>query len=339
MSSWLGGTLLEEAIPVVRGRVFAKAGQRVPEGLQFSVPRFTVENGRTVDWKPTTTDSPLARFGQVLDCTLQVADVEARIGRYLITDWREWAGQIEVTATGLLQTAADDRLTAPMAPRDEGTLQSEFLRLLPPYMTAVFDPALVDRAVPKSMEWKEDRIAALYEIAEAWPARIRTNPWGQVVVLPPLPESSAPVVSLSDGEGGTVVSAPPSDTRQGAYNMVVARSSADGVDAQAIASVLSGPMAPTGDYRPVPMFFSSPLLPTEEACLAAAQTMLANAVRPSRTLQVEMAPDPRLDLDDAVEVITDRGTPTEQREWGYVIGYELPLTVGSGSGRVDVAIF
>lgn len=339
ISSWLGGRLLEDVVPISGGRVSGDATQRVQESLRITVPRFTVEDGRTIDWKPSAADSPLARYGQILDVTVIAGDVDGRVGRFLITDWVVRGGSIDVTASGLLQAPADDRLTVATAPRDDGTLKSEFLRLLPEYMTATFDPTLVDRDVPRSMQWNEDRLGDLYEIADAWPARIRMSPWGQVLVLPPLPDTSIPVLSLTDGEGGTIVEAPPSDSREGSYNMVVARSSANGVDAQAIAAVQSGPMAPTGDYHPKPKFFSSPLLPDEAACAAAAQSMLAEALRPSRQLQVTMAPDPRPELDDPVEIITDKGTAAETRDWGYVTGYDLPLTPSDGTGRLNVAIF
>lgn len=338
VASWLGGVVLADDIPAT-GRATVNTQQQIPEHLELTVPRFSVENNRRVDWLPTDPRSALARFGQQLDVTIVADGMDIRIGRYLITDWSDGGDTVEITAEGVLQSAADDRLTSPTAPRSDGTLKSEFLRLLPPYMTARFDPALVDRACPRAMEWSEDRLEALYEIADAWPARIRVDPWGQVVVLPPLPTSAVPVLSLTDGEGGTVVGAPISDSREGAYNMVVARSSQDGVNAQAIARVLSGPMKPDGDYRPVPKFYSSPLLDNTAQCLAAAQKLLADAVRPSRVLRVEMAPDPRVQEDDPVEIITGKGTPREQRSWGFVIGNELPLTPMDGAQRLDVAIF
>lgn len=339
-SSWLGGIVLEDIVPITRGRVSWSTSQQVQAGLSCTVPRFTVEDGLTVDWLPSGARSPLARYGQILDVPISSSGVSARLGRFLITDWKQDGAQISVTGAGLLQTAADDRLQAATAPRDGGTLKSEFLRLLPSYMTAQFHPSLVDRACPKGMEWSEDRLAALYEIADAWPARLREDSWGQIQVLPPLgPITSQPALSLTDGEGGTVIGAPVADTRNGSYNVFVARSSADGVDAQAVATVIGGPMDPTGDYRPVPKFFASPLLLTVNQCLSAALAMRDESVRGSRTRQVTMAPDPRIELDDPVELITDKGTRTEVRDWGYVTGIDMPLTVGDGDMRVDVAVF
>lgn len=338
-SSWLGGRVLADVVPLTRGRVTWSTSRRVQADLKLTVPRFTVEAGRTVDWLPTGPQAALARFGQVLDASILAEGVAARLGRFLITEWKQTDGAIEVSAAGLLQTAADDRLLTATAPRDDGTLKSEFLRLLPGYMTAQFHPALQDRACPKGMEWSEDRLAALYEIADAWPARLREDSWGQVQVLPPLtPITTKPVVSLTDGVGGTVITAPLTDTREGGYNVFVARSSAPDVDAQAIAQVSGGPMDPNGDYRPVPKFFASPLLLTEAQCLAAAITMRDESVRSSRIRRVTMAPDPRIELDDPVELIVDKGTVRETRDWGRVVGVDMPLTVADGDMRVDVAI-
>ncbi len=340
VSSWLNSTLLSGDVPVLSGRVSATTTQVVPERLEFTVPPSTVEAGRTVDWLPGDPGAPLARYGQVVDATITAGGVDVRMGRYLITGWVEQDDRsIRVSAFGLLQQAMDDRLVTATGPRDGGTLKSELLRMLPAYMSASFASGLVDRAVPRTMEWDENRLDNLYKITDSWPARLRTDPWGQVQVLPPLPTEPYPVLTLRDGPGGTLISAPVEDSRDGAYNVFVARSSADGVEAQGVARVESGPMDPTGPYRPVPKFFASPLLLTEAQCVAAATTMRDESVRRSRIRKVTFAPDVRVDLDDAVEIITDYGTRRQVREWGYVVGYDHPLTVNDGPSRADVAVF
>lgn len=379
VSSWLGGTLLSGDVPVLSGRVSGTTSQVVPERLELTVPPATVGAGRTVDWLPGDPGAPLARYGQVLDVTVSAGGVDARIGRYLITEWTEQdGGSIRVSASGLLQQAEGDRLVTATGPRDGGTLKSEFLRMLPAYISAQFANGLVDRAVPRTMEWDENRLDNLYKITDSWPARLRTDSWGQVQVLPPLPASASPVLTIRDGgsvitqvrvtsgdvfptddafptddefpgtvrtvdvpegPGGTLISAPTSDTRAGAYNVFVARSSADGVEAQGVARVQSGPMDPSGPYRPVPKFFASPLLLNAAQCVAAATTMRDESVRQSRIRKVTFAPDVRVDLDDAVEIITDYGTPRQRRDWGYVVGYDHPLTTDDGPSRADVAVF
>ena len=341
VSSWLGGVLLAGDVPVLSGRVTASVSDQVPERLTFTVPRF---DGR--DWLPgADPEHPLARFGQELTLSIVVAsavsgvEFETRIGRYLVTEWShdDADGVINVTAAGLLERAAEDRLASPLAPRAGGTLLSEFRRLLPAGMGVGVDPALTDRACPRSMEWSEDRLGALYEIADAWPARLRVDQWGQVALLPPLPDVPSPVLSLTDGERGTVVGTSRVDTREGTYNRVVARATVtddpNKPPIQAVADQVDGPMRVDGPYGVSTRFWSSPLITTYGQALASARTMLASSLRPSRITPVTLVPDPRIDLDDAVEVVRDG-----ERTWGWVVAYDLPLTVDDGAMRVDVGV-
>lgn len=328
VTSWLGAALLAEDVPISSGRVVWNASAKVPDSLTIVVPRYSA--GR--DWMPTTATSPLARYGQQLDVTVMVAGVDVRLGRFQIIDWDYDEATITVKGAGLLQIAADSRLLDPTSPRDDATLKSEFVRLLPEQMAVQFDPALVNRSCPVSMSWDEERIDALYDIVAAWPAVIRMDSWGQVLVKPPV-EASTPELTLTDGVNGTVVSVPRSDTRDGVYNIVKASSSADGVEASATAAQTSGPMA-VQTYNPVPRFFSSPLLTTEAECIATAQALLATSMRRSSVLNVTMAPDPRIELDDSVEVLREGF-----RDWGVVLGVDMPLTVRDGEMRVDVGVF
>lgn len=347
VSSWRGGRLLGltrtdgtvvDSVPVAGGNVSATVSQTVPERLTLRVPRFA--DG--VDWLPgSNTLHPLARFGQELSVAIVIgssvsrAEYETRIGRFLVTDWSysDSSGEVTVTGAGLLKRVEDDRLPSPLAPRPDGTFVSEARRLLPLGMFAGFDPALNDRACPQSMEWAEDRLGALYEIADAWPARLRTDPWGGVQFLPSLPDIPTPVLSLRDGERGTVVGVDRDDTRSGGYNRVVARSSASGLESvQAVAERTTGPMAVNGPYGAVTRFWSSPLITTTSQAHTAAASMLRSSLLPTRTIPVSCVPDPRIDLDDPVEVVRDG-----QTYWGWVVGYDLPLTY-AGTMRIDVGV-
>jgi len=328
VQSWLGGRLLAESLPVLSGRLVWDAGNKVPDRVTMTVARF---DGLR-DYLPSTPEAPLARYGQHLDVTIEVAGVDVRMGRYQVDGWDYDESTITVTGLGLLQIAADSRLLEPLAPRTDGTLVSEFIRLLPPQVSAQFDPGLVNREVPQSMAWNEERLDNLWDIADAWPAVLRADAWGQVRVKPPVQVSAFPVLSVADGVGGTVVSVPRADERQGSYNIVVARSSADGVEASAVAEVTSGPMS-VSTYNPVPKFYASPMLLTDEQCQATANAMRDEATRKSSILKVTMAPDPRPELDDTIGVTRDGVL-----DLGVVVAVDLPLTVNDGPMRVDVGI-
>lgn len=339
VSAWLDGRLLAESVPVHRGRLTADSAQQVPERLSFSVPRW---DGR--DWLPgADPEHPLARFGQYVILSIVVTSPvtgvahETVIGRFQIRSWKHdgLQGLVQVEAAGVLQIAAGDRLPSPLAPT--GTLASELRRLLPAGLSAAISPALVDRDCPRSMEWADDRIGALYEIADAWPARLRTDQWGQIGVLPALPSIPAPVITLTDGEGGTVVGTTRTDTRDLVYNRVIVRASgtdtANRPPIQAIVDQTTGPMRVGPPHGTETKYWSSPLITTLEQAQAAGETMLAASLRPSRTIPVTIAPDPRLDLDDAVEILSDGS-----RDWGYITAYDLPLTVADGAMRIDVGV-
>lgn len=344
VSSWLGATLLAQDVPLLSGRLTADSSQQVPERLTFSVPRFTTIAGVATDWLPgSRTDHPLARFGQQLSVAVTVASAGAgtgaqtRLGRYAIQEWSEGDdGTISVDAAGILQLVADDRLTSPTSPRAGATLVSELTRLLPAWLSCIVDSALVDRACPSAMDWNEDRLAALYDIADAWPARLRASADGTLTMLAPLANTPTPVVSLTDGVDGVVVAAPRADTREGIYNRVVSRAESSdpaAVPVQAVVDATSGPMSTSGPYGIVTRFFSSPLISTEAQARTAGTRILLRSMLSSRTLPVELIPDPRIDLDDAISVTRDGVTHV-----GYVTAYDLPLTALDGSMRVDVGI-
>lgn len=348
VASWLDGVLLAGDIPVDSGRITWTRSQQVPDALTLKVPRYGADG---TDYLPgNNPTAPLARFGQMLDVRIIVRsqidglEYEHRRGMFPIQEWKYDGDFIEVTAAGMLQVAADARLLTPLAPRSSGTLASEFRRLLPAGVAAEIDTSLTDRACPQSFEWAEDRLGALYDIADAWPARILADGNGQIQVLAPLADVPTAVVTLKDGEGGTLVDLSRSDTRAGAYNVVVARSSdTDGESSSpvyAVASTTSGPMA-VDTYREVPRFYSSPLITTYAQALSAAQKLLGDARRPSRVIPVEIVPDPRLEIDDAAEVLANYSAATGSwatTEYGYIVGVDMPLTANDGAMRVDVAV-
>lgn len=346
VSAWKGTQLLAADVPVVSGRVSAGAGQQVPERVTFTVPEWA--EGRS--WVPDSPEHPLGQYGQHVDVDIHVwssvtaADPDAeptsitRLGRFLVQNWEhdDTGMNVQVECVGLLQRALDARFRTPQVPRPSGTLGSEFRRLMVPGVPVSISSSLTDRTVPQSFQWDEDRLAALYDILDAWPARMMVDQFGTVQVLPALPSRPSPVLSLTDGERGTVISAPRQGTRDDVANVVVARSSATDDPAraplQAVAQVTSGPLAPAS-YGEVTYFWSSPLATSLRQLEASAATILARKTRPAVVQSVTCVPDPRIELDDAVRLV--RGG---RETIGHVVGYDLPLTVGDGSMRLSVGV-
>lgn len=352
VAAWKGTVLLSEAVPVVSGRLSADVTQHVPERLTFTVPEWAPDPDHPdgMSWVPDREDHPLAEFGQYIDVDIHIwsavtagSDIDeptsiTRLGRYKIQSWDhdDLAHTVQVECVGLLQVPADARFRTPQVPRPTGTLVSEFRRLMVAGIPVDVDAGLTDRAIPKSFVWDEDRLGALYDIADAWPARLRVDQFGVVNLLPTVPDIPVPVLSFTDGQLGTLISAPRSGTRDSIANVVVARSTVTDDPAkpplQAVAEVMDGPLRPSV-YGEVTFFWSSPLATTQAQLQASANTILVRKSRPALVRRVRCVPDPRVELDDPVSLTGDGSTDT-----GYVVAYSLPLTVGDGEMTIDVGV-
>ena len=343
VTSWLGGQMLAPEVPIRSGRVTGKADQEVIEELSITIARFAPPTlGRDrFDWRPGANPAhPLARYGQFLDVSILVESVltrqvwETRIGRYQIKAWDDDdAGMITVKGESLLARARDDKLLELTSP--VGTLASEARRLAPAGVGVSFDPALVDRPCPPAMSWSKSRMENLREIADAWPALLRVDSWGQYVFRSPLPAIPTPVLGLKDGEGGTLISAPRADSRDGVPNVVVASTgNSSEADVQGVAMLASGPMSVTGPYGVVVKEWSSSVLRDRAQAEAVARSMLESAARSAQSVPVRIAPDPRIEIDDPVSISRGDDAPL----WGWVTAWDLPLTADGGDMRIDVGV-
>ena len=349
VDSWLGQTWLGR-VPVKAGSVTWTTSQQVQGTLSLTVPRIGAvsQDEGARDWTPLAPDSPLATMGQVLHVQVTVASLvstdrwDIPLGRFLVTQWEVGATDIRITGKSLFQHLEDDRLTSPTVPYSGGTLASELRRLVGGHMGVIVSDALTNRPCP-SMSWGESRIDAIYEIADAWPARLREGPDGVLYVLPPVPAiTERPETTLTDGEAGTVIGVTRQGSRAGIFNRIVARGQEQD-DAgqprfQAIIDQTTGPLRTSGPYGIVTKFFSSPLITSKQAALNSATTMLATSVRQKTTVPVTHTPNPTLTLDTPVELITANidGAATIT-QWGIVTSTEIPL-VYSGTSRSDVEV-
>mgnify|MGYP000981405442 FL=1 len=349
VDSWLGQTWLGR-VPVKAGSVTWTTSQQVQGTLSLTVPRIGAagQDEDSRDWTPLAPDSPLAAMGQVLHVQVTVASLvstdrwDIPLGRFLITQWEVGATDIRVTGKSLLQRLEDDRLTSPAVPYSGGTLASELRRLVGGHMGVIVSDALTNRPCP-SMSWGESRIDAVYEIADAWPARLREGPDGVLYVLPPIPSiTERPETILTDGEAGTVIGVTRQGSRAGIFNRIVARGQEQD-DAgqprfQAIVDQTTGPLRTSGPYGVITKFFSSPLITSKAAAFDSAVTMLATSVRQKTTVPVTHAPNPTLTLDTPVELITANiDGAAKINQWGIVTSTEIPL-VYSGTSRSDVEV-
>jgi hypothetical protein len=307
VESWRGGELLASDIPVDTATEEGDRTVRVPERLSLTVPR----TDRGVNWSPIGDTHPLAANGQTLRVKLGIGRAYGEVewiqrGVFLIHNSNAEGDAVTVNAVGLLQLIDEARLVSPFQPT--GTLVSALRSLVEPALTVSVDAALADRAVPSVVNFDEDRLGAVLELLDAWPADAMVDPGGFLQVVSAAQGTTA-VLDLTDRPGGTIIRATAASTRDGAANVVVARGTAsDGGQVQGAAYDTSGgPKSYGGPFNrlPVPFFFVSPLLTTVGQCDAAAATVLARKRREgARQFAVSMVPHPGVQLGDVVTVTT-----------------------------------
>lgn len=327
--SWYDETLLDDNIPITAGRLEVDRGSNVPERLTLTVPRLM--DG--IDYTPGTITAPLAANGQRLRVTvgigLQGTQIEwLTLGWFVITKAEKRVDQVDVEAAGLLWLIQEARLVNPFQPTTgfKNTIQ----RLVEPGLTVEFDAALVDRSVPASVTFDDDRLQALQNTLTAWPAVAEVTNEGFLYVTS-ADDPTAVSVALSSLARGTVIEAHGSSTRDGVYNAVVAQgTAADGQLVRGVAYDNTGPKRSGGPFSdlPVPLYFDSPLITTQAQAQAAANTRLATLKRGTgQIFDVEMVPHPALQVGD---LVTLDGAP------GVVEKLTLPLTAGGGSETLEV---
>lgn len=310
--SWLGDQLLDE-IPVDTGSETQDRSLAVPESVTLTVPRT---DGGT-SWDPAGRDHPLGSDGQRLRISLGVdlgnAETEwIERGWFLTTKTSTDDDTITVTAAGLLALIDEAKFVSPFEPT--GTFSATVQALVEPALTVSISASLVDRAIPVGLQWDEDRLAGLHELLDAWPAVARVDENGVLVVTPP-PTIFTSVASITnDPSTGTVVRWNSERSRDGAFNVVVARGqdTVFGTTVQGSAFDVNpaSPQRYGGPFNPlpVPFLFESPLLTTTDQCYFSARSILDRKRRTSaRKLGADMVPHPALIAGDVVTVTGPEG--------------------------------
>ena len=334
VESWLGSELLSDAVPVDVASEETDRSLRVPERVTLTVPRIY----RGESWSPIAADHPLAANGQRLRVQLGIDIGNSRTewfqrGWFVINNSDVDGDTVTVEAVGLTVLLDEARLVAPFQP--SGTLVSTLRALIEPALTVVREAGLRDGAVASGINWDEDRLGAVQELIDAWPADWRVTEDGHLSVFPATTPTTADL-ALTSGTGGTLVKATGGSSREGAFNTVVAQGTAtDGAPVQGVAYDYTGPKAAGGPFNPlpVPFYFPSPLLTTVAQCSAAAQTVLARKRREAgREFRVEMVPHPAVQAGDTVSITTDDYTNL----LCSVEALSLPYTAGGGSQFMTV---
>lgn len=340
VSSWYGDQLLEQDVPVAGGTITDDVTAAVPDVLSLRVPR----TDRGVTWAPgSAVDHPLAAWGQQLQVALFVETPNGfeGIGRgwFRTTDTNIDGDSVNVSASGLLDIIAEAGLISPVSAA--GNYTTMIRRLIEPGLTVDFTLAPTDRAVASGTVFTDDRLGAVQELLDAWPADAYVDENGVLVVIPP-GDTAVSSLALSDGIGGTTMKWGGDISREGAASAVVARGyTAAGADVQATTydtfpdspTRYGGPFSPL----PVPFIYFSPLLTTVSQCLSASNTVMMRRRRQaSRTITTTAVPYLALQTRDGVTVTSeDLGIDAV---FGIVDKLTMPLTPSDGAMQLAVRI-
>lgn len=310
--SWLGDQLLAE-VPVPDGSETHDRSLAVPESVSLTVPRY---DGGT-SWDPVGRDHPLGSDGQRLRISIGIGlgndETEwVERGWFLTTKTTTDQDSITVTASGLLALIDEAKFVSPFEPT--GTFSATLKALVEPALTVNIDGALVDRSIPVGLQWDDDRLGGLHELLDAWPAVARVDENGVLEVTPP-PTVFTSVAAITDNpQTGTVVRWNSERSREGAFNVVVARGQdtvfGTLVQGSAFDVNPASPQRYGGPFNPlpVPYLFESPLLTTTNQCYYAARAILDRKRRTSaRKLGAELVPHPGLVAGDVVTVTGPEG--------------------------------
>lgn len=341
VDAYLDGQLTAASVPIISGTITYDATARITRRLEIEVPARD-QNGRSFDPSGDPTH-PLAAYGQRLQVrtgiTLPGGVIELmNQGWYLITDWSrtDAGGTVIVQAQGLTRLLQDARLYHPYAPGPTD-LREVIPELLDDIVPSVIESTLPERSTSSQKIWQRDRLEALDDLADAWPARWDIDDDGAAHFYPPYAEitpSSVPVRVLQDGVNGTVVDRDRTGSRDRIRNAVVVTGAvaASGAVPSFTAERLTGPMRVSGPFGRVPLFYTSDMITTVQQAIGTANSMLARRALLSRTENVVAVPDPALELGDIVRIYTEGDALL-----GRAQSITLPLTAAQGAMRCSVA--
>lgn len=244
--------------------------------------------------------------------------------------WVAGTHTINVGADDLTTMVASNRYLAPETPPKNSTVFSELARVCDPFLDVIIDPALTDRAVPKTVVYREDRMDTVQKLCEAIDADMRVTGGGQLYVYKRLTESVWTV--LGGSHDANLITAKRSANYAGLYNGVVSRNTLEnGTEIQAVALQRGGALDWDGPHGHVPYFHQATFATKQSSLQADANTMLATLVRRrTQSLAFTAILHPGIETGDPVVLMMPLYDGGE---------YPLPGVISSvqfgGSGGVD----
>lgn len=306
------------------GTVTATLNSRVSRNLSLRVPAYMY---------PTDETGLLAPFGNELRVYRGV-----RLGDGSETyTWQVFRGRIrnvEQSSDGTCMVECSDRaadvqdvnFVSPQNSNTANTVNEEFQRLIVDAVPdATFGASDTFSKVMEPLTWEFERAAALDEIAVSVGALwyplangdfvIRRFPWTVV---------SAPLLTLTDQEGGTINGWSSRRSRDSIFNVVTVtgeRLNGDApVHATASDTTPGSPTSVSGNFGVRSRLERLQTPSTAGGATAAAEDLLRTYIAPTEEWTLQSVPDAALELGDVINVAVDGRTAVQ-----VVTGIALPL--------------
>ncbi|MFE7133392.1 DUF5047 domain-containing protein [Streptomyces sp. NPDC057638] len=351
--SYLGESERLATVPITAGQIVYDATARGQRRCQITVP--LIDGGTR--WDPGSDPRhPLASYGQRLRIRTGVRhpDGTAELlehGQYLVNEVTvdETEGTVNVTGADLYALMEQCRITEntlSFLPTGDSYLLST-LRLTYARLnvddTRILNAGWTDevddrRTLSAPVETPEgaDRTPILDSLCAAWPAQMYVRDDGLLVFDQAITGPAAtPVARIQAGTTGTLVTRGRRAARQRVYNAVYATGinpDTGAVRARGSAVKTTGPLNVRGPYGWVSRWYTSPFLTTTAQANATARTLLARGTLYARTEEITAAPDPALQLNDTVDVVSPGGGTFR----GLISSITLPLTAAGGPMALSV---
>lgn len=302
------------------------------------------EDGTLTPWD---IDDPLGTGGGTLQSVLIVGNMSLPVGFQPIVDadpeetWRIVKGQtiwvpggahIPIKAEDVTEDILAYRFLSPESPKAGNTSIQEIQRLLAGICDVRVDSTVTDKAVPATLIYKEDRMAAVEDLVKHLGALWRITGDGQMQIHM---ENTSPVWSARGGSEGALIRVKRKLTRAGKYNAFVSRNTAaDGTELQGIALEEQGPARFGGPLKYRTMYHAASLATTQEAVAADAKTVRDNRRnKATAILPIRVVLHPGLEVNDWITVRMPLPDGTEAPVTGKVLTIDW-----SGKGTVPVAM-
>lgn len=244
--------------------------------------------------------------------------------------WVAGGHTIQIDADDRTTMVASDNFLVPETPPTGATVFSEIRRVVNATMDVIIDSTLTDRAVPSTVVYKDSRMDAVQQLADAIGAGLRVTGGGQLSVYNPPTTSGWTVAGGS--HDAQLVNATRSSLYSGLYNGVISRNTLpDGREIQGVALQQSGPLAWNGPHGHIPYPHQANFATDQASIDKDAQTMLNTLIgRRTSSIPFSAILNPAIETGDIATLMLPIFDGSEQPLQGTISGVSM-----GGNGGVD----